>query len=365
LIGSGLLFLLGLALSIVGAELLVRGASRIALALGISPLLVGLTIVAMGTSSPEIAVSIQAAVKGGDIALGNALGSNIFNVLMILGLSAAIVPLKVPHQLVKLDVPIMIGASLLVWLMALNGRLGFWEGILLLAGIVGYCSLSIQIARRERAAWRAETSDSVRAENPTNRSAGRILVNLVLAAVGLLLLILGADQMVNGAVAMARLLGISEMIIGLTIVAAGTSMPEVVTSVMASIRGEREIAVGNVVGSNIFNIFCVLGLAATVAPQPLQVPTSALLFDIPITFAVAVICLPIFLTGLEIRRWEGIALLVYYAAYLTSLLLLSGRHDHLAGYSWMVYLVILPSIGLALLSIVRYRANRHLSQVDA
>jgi cation:H+ antiporter len=285
-------FIGGLVLLVVGAELLVRGASRLAASFGVSPLVVGLTVVAFGTSAPELAVSIGSAVAGdADIAVGNVVGSNIANVLLILGLSAVIIPLIVKSQLVRFDVPIMIGASILLVVLALDGLLGRADGALMFALVITYVIVLIRKSRRETAEVLAEFGAEYSEESPS------VPVNLGLVVVGLGMLVLGSDLLVSAAVAVAERLGVSELVIGLTLVAIGTSMPEIATSIMAAIRGERDIAVGNVVGSNIFNILTVLGLTSLVAPDGVAVAQSALDFDLPFMVAVSIACLPIFLTG--------------------------------------------------------------------
>jgi cation:H+ antiporter len=255
-------FALGLVALVVGAELLVRGASKLALSFGISSLVVGLTVVAFGTSAPEMAVSVQSSWSGRvDIALGNVVGSNIFNVLVILGLSALVTPLVVHQQVIRQEVPVMIGVSLLLWALALDGGISRWEGILLAALVVGYTVLLIRQSRRETAAVQAEVEAEYQEafDGPPRGWDSHWGAQALLILAGLALLVAGAQWLVEAAVGFARQFGVSELIIGLTIVAAGTSLPEVATSVMAAIRGERDIAVGNVVGSNIFNILAVLG----------------------------------------------------------------------------------------------------------
>ena len=337
-----LLLVGGLITLVIGAEMLVRGASRLAAALGIPPLVIGLTVVAFGTSSPEMAVSVQSALSGQvDIAVGNVVGSNIFNVLFILGLSAVIVPLIVAQQLVRLDVPLMIGVSALVWVLSLNGFLERWEGILLFAGIIAYTGFQIIQSRREKdEAVTAEYEMEYAPHEP--RTGQRMLLNGAMAVGGLVLLVFGARWFVDGAVQLARGLGMSELIIGLTIVAAGTSMPEVATSLVAAIRGERDIAVGNVVGSNIFNILAVLGLTAIVAPEGVPVASGMLTIDMPFMIAVAVACLPIFLTGHTIARWEGFVFLGYYAAYTIYLILDATNHPTVTQYSNFMLLFVAP-----------------------
>jgi cation:H+ antiporter len=335
------MFVAGLVVLILGAEWLVRGASRLAAKVGISPLVIGLTVVAFGTSSPEMAVSVQSSLAGqADIAVGNVVGSNIFNILFILGISAVITPLIVQQQLIRLDVPIMIGLSFAFYLMALDGIIGRLEGIFLFAGIIAYTFFLIRQSRRESKAVEEEYAQ----EFPANTETGwkHWVINLGLVGIGLTLLILGSNWLVDSAISIARWLGLSELIIGLTIVAAGTSMPEVATSITAAIKGERDIAVGNVVGSNIFNILSVLGLTAVVAPGGVPVSLAAEAFDIPVMLAVAVLALPIFFTGNRIERWEGWLFLFYYVAYTAYLILDAAQHDALPLFNNVLLYGIIP-----------------------
>lgn len=352
------LFILGLALLIVGAEGLVRGASRMALGLGISPLVVGLTVVAFGTSAPELAVSIQSALAGSngtDVALGNVVGSNIANVLLILGISAAITPLVVQQQLIRLDVPLMIGASLLVFVMAMDGVISRIDGLLLFSGIVIYTVFAIHQSRKESAEVQQEYSAEFDAGKP--QSLSDWIKNMLLLVGGLALLVLGARWLVDGAISFARMFGVSELVIGLTIVAIGTSLPEIATSIIAALRGERDIAVGNVVGSNIFNLLSVLGLSSVVAPAGVNVAPAALNFDLPVMLAVAVACLPIFFTGRLIARWEGGLFLGYYVVYTLYLVLAASQHDILPAFSNVMGLFVLPLTAITLV-ILAWRALR-------
>jgi len=319
--------LLGLTLLFAGGDLLVRGASRLARALGVSPLMVGLTVVAFGTSAPEAAVSVQASLAGNPgLALGNVVGSNVFNVLLILGMVSLIAPLPVQRQLIRLDVPVMIAASLLVCVLALDGTVGVAEGAVLISGLVGYLGYLVQQGRRAPGSV-PEESDPVPPAGARARGTKSLIMDLVLIALGLGALVWGADQLVEGSVAIARRFGASELVIGLTLVAAGTSLPEVAASVVAAVRGEREIAVGNVVGSNIFNLLFVLGASALAGEGGVPVPQGALTFDLPVMAGVALACFPVFLTGRVISRWEGALFLLYYAIYLVLLLVDASGHD--------------------------------------
>jgi cation:H+ antiporter len=345
----GLLIVGGLVVLVAGAELLVRGASRLATALGISPLIVGLTVVAFGTSSPELAVSLQSAFNGQpDLAIGNVVGSNILNVLLILGLSALIVPLVVAQQLVRLDVPIMIGASLLVWGLALDSGIERWEGLLLVVLMVGYVVFLVRQSLQEKqSAVRAEYEQEYGGNN--GRGGRQVGVNLTLVAVGLAMLVLGSRFFVQGASDLARLLGLSDLVIGLTIVALGTSLPEVAASVMAALKGERDIAVGNVVGSNIFNLFFVLALTALFSSNGVPVSASALSLDLPFMVAVAFACLPIFLTRNLISRWEGALFLGYYIAYTLYLLLDGSGYPAAQQYRTFMLVFVAPLTAATLL----------------
>ncbi|WP_254431806.1 calcium/sodium antiporter [Azonexus fungiphilus] len=336
-----LMFLLGLAALTLGAELMVRGAARLALTFGISPLVVGLTIVAFGTSAPEMAVSAGAALSGaGDLAIGNVVGSNIANVLLILGLAALIVPLAVNEQLIRQEIPIMIGASLLFLVLALDGNLSRGEGALLFALVVVYTIFLVVQSRRASKAVEAEFADEM--PDTTSRWDAHWSVQLLLVAGGLGLLVLGAGWLVDAAVAVARAFGVSDLVIGLTVVAVGTSMPEIATSLVAAWRGERDIAVGNVVGSNIFNIFAVLGFSSLIADGGIVVSEAARHFDVWVMLAVAFACLPIVVTGREIARWEGGVFLVYYVAYTAYLVLAATQHSSLPAFSSAMLGYVLP-----------------------
>ncbi len=347
------LFVLGLVFLVIGAEALVKGASCLAAAVGVSPLVIGLTVVSFGTSAPELAVSISAALTGkADIAMGNVVGSNIFNVLFILGISALIIPLVVNQQLVRIDVPLMIVASILLWVMSLDGVLGRVDGLILFAGIIGYTAMTAIIGRKTQKkesmgeATRRDPPEMASAEEP--KAGNSIVMNLLFIVVGLAMLVLGSRWLVDGAMSLATAMGLSPLVIGLTIVAAGTSLPEVATSVMAAIRGQRDIAVGNVVGSNIFNILGILGLTAIIAPDGVAVNPASLSLDIPLMVAVAIGCLPVFFTGHLIARWEGALFLAYYVAYTLYLLLAANQHDALDTYGTVLFLWVTPIVAATL-----------------
>ncbi|WP_104201720.1 calcium/sodium antiporter [Billgrantia saliphila] len=347
-----LMALVGLALLIVGAEGLVKGASRLAARLGISPLIIGLTVVAFGTSSPELTVSLQAALDDqAGIAVGNVVGSNIFNVLFILGVSALVAPLRVAHQLVRLDIPLMVLITLIVLVLAFDRQIGRLDGLGLVVGLVVYTTFLFLQGRREGAAGES-------AEAPV--AAAHWSIDMLLVAGGLALMVVGSRWFVDGAVALAAYLGVSDQIIGLTIIAAGTSLPEVLTSIIAVLRGERDIAVGNVVGSNIFNLLGVLGLTALLAPSAIDVSAAMVAFDMPVMLAVALACLPICFTGRTINRWEGALLMGYYVAYTLYLILAATQHDALAGFADAMLYVVMPITALTLIvfSLREWRGER-------
>jgi cation:H+ antiporter len=333
-------FLLGLAALVVGAEALVRGASKIALSLGISPLVVGLTIVAVGTSSPEVAVSVGAVLNANtDIAVGNVVGSNILNVLLVLGIGALIAPLAVHSQLIRQEVPIMIGASLLLVVLIVDGRLGRLDALLLTVLMAGYMTFLVVQSRAEGKELRDEYAEVVcRAGEWDSHWA----VQALLIVVGLGLLVLGSDWMVDAAVAFARVMGVSDLVIGLTVIAVGTSMPEIAASIMAAVRGERDIAVGNVIGSNTFNILGCLGISGLVSREGLSIAPAVLNFDLWVMVAVAVACLPVFIAGREIGRGKGLMFVGYYAAYVAYLILGAQQHDALDEYSAIMIGFVLP-----------------------
>ena len=271
-----------------------------------------------------------------------------------MGLSALIAPLLVQQQLVRLDVPLALGASVLLWVMALDGRIGLFDGLLLTAGILAYTAFAIHQGRQESAEVQAEYAQEF--GGGQGAWLDRLPVQIALIVAGLVLLVLGATWLVDSAVAIARALGMSEVVIGLTIIAAGTSLPELATSVVAALRGERDIAVGNVIGSNLFNILAIAGIAALVTPGGLEVAAVLIRFDLPVMIAVALACLPIFATGHRIARWEGALFLGYYAAYVLYLILAASQHATLPAYSGAMLGFVLPlTVVTLIVLLVRHR----------
>lgn len=342
-----LLLVVGLVLLTFGADVLVKGASSLAGSLGISPLVIGLTVVAFGTSAPEMSVSVSSALRGeADIAVGNVVGSNIFNVLFILGVSAMVASLMVQKQLVRFDIPIMIYASLIVLLMSIDGKISRFDGLLLFLGIVVYTVFLIKEARREGVLV-VEGGDDIAPAQP-------LWKNIILIVVGLVMLVVGSQWLVDGAVEIAKYFGLSELVIGLTIVAAGTSLPELATSVMASLKGERDIAIGNIVGSNIFNIGAVLGLSGLIAPDGLPVAQSSLVVDIPVMILVAFACLPVFLANYIITRNDGITFVVCYVVYVLYLVLAAQQSAMLATMMPFLLIVVAVCVTWWMLEVLRY-----------
>lgn len=359
-LSSLLLVVGGFVFLALGAEWLVRGAGRLAVLLGIPPLAVGLTVVAIGTSAPELVVTVGAALDGrSDVALGNVVGSNVLNILLILGVSALIVPLAVGSRLLRWDVPMLVVLSVLVFLLALDGRLGQREGALLLLAGAAYTWLRIRKARQTGIRDIPGVTSRGRALRSRPARTG-VLRNVVLTLAGLVLLAAGARWLVDGAVDVARAMGVSELVIGLTLVAAGTSLPEAAASILAALRGERDLAVGNAVGSSLYNLTFVLGAGALAARGGIPVSPGVLGFDLPIMVIVAVACLPIFFTGSRIDRWEGAIFAGYYGAYVGCLFLKAVDHEALPVLSGVMLLFVVPLtvLTLGVITLREVRARR-------
>lgn len=315
----------GLVCLVFGAEWLVRGASSVATKLGVAPIVVGLTVVAFGTSAPEMAVSVSGALSGSaDVAIGNVVGSNTFNILAILGLSAAISGLSIEQRLLKFDIPVLILITVVVYGLILDDRVSRVEGALLFLGVVAYTGWLLRGAMKgDTPAVQAEYEAAVESVEGST-FAQSIIFQIGLIIVGLALLVLGSQLLVNSATEIAEALGVSDLVIGLTIVAAGTSLPELATSVLAAIRGQRDIAVGNVVGSNIFNLLSVLGAAAAVSSNGVAVNSEVIRLDFPVMLAATIVLLPICWNGFMIKKWEGSLLVMFYVAYVAYLIMEAG-----------------------------------------
>lgn len=322
-----LLFLGGLVVVVLGAEMLLRGATRIATLLRISPIVIGLTVVSVGTSAPELAVGLTAAHEGkGPLAVGNIAGTNIVNILLILGLSAAIRPLPTRSLSVRLDVPVMIATAVALLVMAMDGVLTRAEGLGLLLAAVVYTVALVQLSRQEAPDTRLAFRDALAAQAPPRLNmptgAAAWAWNGALLLAGMALAVLGAELLVAGAVELAKAYGVSDAFIGLSIVAIGTSAPELVTTMISTLRNDRDVAIGNLIGSSIYNVLVILGLTMVAAPTSgVDVSAEVLWIDLPLAALVAIVCLPVFRSDRLVSRREGIGFVLAYAVYLGSLLL--------------------------------------------
>ena len=347
---AGILLLFG------GGELFVAGSVALSLLLGIPQIVIGLTVVSMGTSAPELFVSLLSTIQGGSagdaIAVSNIVGSNIFNVLVVLGASAAVMPLRVKSRLVRRDVPLLLGVSMATWGMASGGRLTWVAGLALITGTLINLLWEIRSAKEEP----PEASDDM----DTDGAAPAPIAAAKLAA-GLGLLVLGSQVLVKGAIAAAQGLGVSETVIGLTIVAAGTSMPELVTSLVAAYRGKADLAIGNVVGSNLLNQLVILGLCALVSGERgLGVDPVMLVRDFPIMVATTVACLPIFWTGGVITRLEGWILIGLYGVYVLEQILSSTASSVSDEFRLFALIAVVPAVMIFLVwTMLRWRKQRH------
>jgi cation:H+ antiporter len=342
-IWTAIFFVVGVATLVAGAEGLVRGAARLAARTGLSPVVIGLTVVAFGTSAPELAVSLGAAIRGeADLAVGNVVGSNIANI-------------------VQIDVPIMIAASVAVLLFGLDGELQRWEGVLFVIALVVYISWTVVSARRSTKAEIELEYDEALSAATLRESSWSVDVGFVLA--GLVLLVIGSSALVEAATDIAAELGVSQLVIGLTVVAVGTSLPEIATSVLAAIRGQRDLAVGNAVGSNLFNILAVLGITATVSPSAIPIPDGALTIDLPVMIAVAIACLPVFWNGFRLHRWEGYFFLTYYVGYIAWLVIDSAEHDLRDQFAIAMLAFVIPMTVVTFVIIAARQQREHRSAV--
>lgn len=317
-------FLAGLVVVIVGAEFIVRGGSRVAAMLGVSPMILGLTVVAIGTSTPELAVGLTAAAEGnGGLAVGNIAGTNIVNILFILGLSAWIKPLKVQLLSLKLDLPVMVVSALALLWMAWDGVLSRQEGALMVGASVAYTIAMVSLSRRESLPIKQEFAREYSAKNILPRVATlQGTVSVLMLAAGIVVVVVGAELLVSGAVDMAQSLGVTDAVVGLTIVAIGTSAPELATTIMATLKNERDIAIGNLIGSSTYNILFILGVTCLATPGGVPVEASLLHVDLPLAALVALLCVPVFASDRLISRKEGAFFVAAYAVYLGTLIFL-------------------------------------------
>jgi cation:H+ antiporter len=308
---SALLIGAGLAGLLIGADLLVRGGSALASSLGVRPIVVGLTVVALGTSLPELAIGVDAVRQGSPgLAVGNIVGTNLVNLLFILGLSALILPLAFERRTLRFDMPAMTAACLALWLLALDGSLSRLDGAILCVGGVAYTAGIVWTSRREAAPVRADY------ERTAVRGSGRLPLRVLTMLAGIGLVLLGAEFLVDGSVEVARSLDVSEATIGLTVIAIGTSAPELVTTLTSTLRGDRDIAVGNLLGSTVYNVALILGITVLAAPDGLDVPQEVIAADLLVLAVAAVITVPVLLSGHRISRFEGGAFVAAYLGYL-------------------------------------------------
>lgn len=317
MIAAGL-FLAGLAGLLVGADLVVRSATSLALRVGVSPLVIGLTVVSIGTSLPELAIGVDAVRTGNPgLAVGNILGTNLVNLLLILGLSALMLPIVLDRVVLRRDVPAMVGSTALLAVLVLDGELGLVDGLLLVACALGY---TVWVLRTSRTPGPATEPTPGPAATPAPAAPGRLLPSLLALVAGMVAILLGADCLVEGASRAARGLGVSDAVIGLTIVAIGTSAPELVTTIVSTARGNREVALGNLLGSSTYNIVLVLGITVVAAPVAVPVVREVVGADLVLLVAVTVLSVPTFLSGGRITRLEGGLAVATYAGYLGWLL---------------------------------------------
>lgn len=348
----------GLSLLVGGGEALVRGASTLAVRAGIAPLVIGLVVVSFATSAPELAVSVGAVISGEpDLAVGNVVGSNIANILLVLGISAVICPLVIKRQLVKIDIPVMVAISVVFLLVSLDGRISLIDGVLLVGVLVIHAVMSIVLGKKDASAPSLEENSL-----PFNTKPVPLWLAALLLLAGIGLLVLGAQLLVTGAVSIATAFGVSSLVIGLTVVAIGTSLPELATSIVALRKGETDMAVGNIVGSNIFNIGLVLGVPAIIFGDGIPVPDAAIAIDIPLMLAAAVALLPIAFTGFIVARWEGALFVSLYLAYTLYLVFDSTQHDATDGFTTIMLLFVMPLVGIILIAMALYEVGMHKKQ---
>lgn len=364
-----LLLISGFVLLVFGGEALVRGAASLGKTVGLSSLVIGLTVVASATSAPELAVSLGAAIGGSPgLAVGTVVGSNIANILFVMGLTAVFGALLVRVQLIKADIPFMIALSVLALILAADGSFSTVDGFILFSLLLVYLIGTIWYARRRK---QAGDDPQLGVEEVLSEGTGKLTaklratklrsttVDVILIGAGVAMLVFGAQLLVRAATDIAAALGVSDLIIGLTIVAIGTSLPELATSVIAAVRGERDMAVGNLVGSNIFNIGAVLGLTGLISPTGIQVESAAINFDLPVMIAVALVLLPLAFTGQAIARWEGFVLFGMYVAYVVYLVLAAADHTALRPFSAAMLWFVLPISAVWITAMAGYELGRN------
>jgi len=321
MLANAVTFVLGLAALVAGAEVMVRGGTKIASRLGISAIVVGLTVVSIGTSTPELAIGVVAASEGsGAMAVGNIAGANVINLLFVLGLSALIRPLAIQMRTLRMELPVMAGAAMLLWLLAADSVLSRVDGLILVTGAIGYTCAVVWAARRETPDVADEFAGAYASRETRLDSGRRTAVDIGMTLGGIAIIVLGAQLLVDAAVDMAREFHVSDALIGLTVVAIGTTAPELVTTVVSTLRGERDIAIGNLLGSSMYNTLLILGVICLVPAHGLELPRELVRVDIPIMVAATLVCIPIFVSGRRVRRIEGAAMVTAYVAFLVFVL---------------------------------------------
>ncbi|MBO6792629.1 MAG: calcium/sodium antiporter [Balneolaceae bacterium] len=353
------LFVLGLIALIAGAELFLKAVDHFGLKWGVSPLIMGLTVVAFATGAPELAISIKAAMSGSaDLVLGNIIGSNIANILLILGITALIAPLNITRRVVKVDVPIVIVASATVYFLAYDGELTTTDGLILLLGLIGYSFYMFVQIKKDANEEVEEVFEYETTPDQLAKGAYFYIKNIGLLLIGLVMIVVGSNWMVDSAVTIATILGMSELVIGLTIVSIGTSLPEVATSLSAARKGKADIAVANVMGSNLYNILLTLGLTLIIAPNVLAVSADAIRLDLPFMVAVSIACIPIFIAGFNLTRRDGALFLIYYSTYLSYLVLDAMNSSFVPILQNSMFYVIIPGTIIYMIwRIIEYRKS--------
>ena len=338
-------FILGLVGLIAGAELFLKAVDRFGLKWGVSPLIMGLTVVAFATGAPELAISIKAAFSGSaDLVLGNIIGSNIANILLILGITAIISPINITRRVIRIDVPIVITISVVVYLMSIDGGLSTVDGVILLMGFLAYSYFTyVQIKNNSNEEEKeGETFQYHLSPDELEKGTFFYIKNGGLLLIGLALIVLGSNWIVDSAVIIARILGLSELVIGLTIISIGTSLPEVATSLSAARKDNADIAVANVMGSNLYNVLLTLALTLIIAPNVLAVSKDAITLDLPFMILVSMACIPIFIAGFNLTRMDGALFLGYYITYLTYLVLNAIKSPIVSAMEDVILYVAIP-----------------------
>lgn len=343
-----IVFVIGLVALVYGADLFLKGVDAFGIKWRISPVIMGLTVVAFATGAPELAISIKAAANGSaDLVLGNIIGSNIANILLIIGIGSVMKAIAITPRILKVDLPIVLFVSLVLYWISSDGSLSKLDGVILISMLIAYSIFTFFQIKKSRAEHKIVDLYEPNI-NPDNLDDGLkfYAINLGWLAIGLVMIVMGSDWMVDSAIEIATLFGISELIIGLTIVSIGTSLPEVATSIAIIRKGNPESAIGNVLGSNLYNVLLTLGITILITPQVLQVSSIAINFDLPIMVGVIILCFPIFITGMKITRSEGVVFLLYYASYLTILTLDAISSPYSESFDFAMIWIVIPATAL-------------------